>query len=157
MNFARIRPADVMVGASGLALLLLLFVDWYERPEGSISAWGAFAVLDLLLALVAILALLLPVVTAMRKTPAWPTALTVLVPALALLMGLFLLYRLLDQPGPDAEVDLAAGAWLGSLALLAVFVSGGLAQRDERAPGLPEPVEIPVMAAPPREAAGTGP
>ncbi len=65
MNTARIRPADAMTGAWGLALFVFLFLDWYTRPQGGVSAWGAFGVLDLLLALVA-LALVLtgPVVDA---------------------------------------------------------------------------------------------
>jgi hypothetical protein len=151
VNVARIRPADWMTGAWGVALLVSLFLDWYVRPQGGVSAWGAFSVLDLLLALVAILAIKLPIVTAIRTTPAWPTAFTVIVPALAFLVAPFVLYRLFDQPGLDGDVAVDAGAWLGSLALLGVFISALLAQRDERAPGLPEPTEIPVMPAPPRD------
>jgi hypothetical protein len=157
VSVARIRPADWMTGAWGLALLVFLSFDWYVRPEGGVSAWIAFSVLDLLLALVALLAIGLPLVTAARETPAWPTAFTVIVPALAFLVAPFELYRLFDQPGLDRDVAVDAGAWLGSLALAGVFVSGLLAQRDERAPGLPEPTEIPVMPAPPREAAGSSP
>jgi hypothetical protein len=146
-----------MAGFWGLALLFFLYLDWYTLPEGGASAWDAFGVLDFLLAFVAILAIMLPIVTAMRHTPAWPTALTVLVPTFALLVAPFLLFRLLDQPGFDGDVAVDAGAWLGSFALLGIFISGLLAQRDERAPGLPEPKEIPVMPAPPRDAPGHAP
>ena len=151
MNPARIRSADAMAGLWGLALMFFLYLDWYTRPEGGASAWDAFGVLDFLLAFVAILAIMLPIVTASRHTPAWPTALTVLVPTFALLVAPFLLFRLLDQPGFDGDVAVDAGAWLGSFALLGIFISGLLAQRDERAPGLPEPQDIPVMPAPNRD------
>ena len=157
MNTARIRPADAMTGGWGAALLVFLFLDWYARPQGGVSAWGAFGVLDLLLALVALLAILVPVVTAIRDSPAWPVAVLDLTVALALLVSLFLVYRLLDQPGADGSVAAEAGAWLGSFALLAVFVSAAIALRDERSPGVPGPGEIPVMPAPPREAAGSSP
>lgn len=157
MNTARIRPADAMTGAWGIALLVFLFMDWYTRPQGGVNAWGAFGVLDLLLALVGLLALLVPVVTAARDTPAWPIALLALTTALAFLVGLFLLYRLLDQPGLDRDVAVDAGAWLGSFALLGIFISAAIALRDERSPGIPGPGEIPVMPAPPRDAPGSGP
>jgi peptidoglycan/LPS O-acetylase OafA/YrhL len=157
VNVARIRPADAMTGFWGLAMLVFLSLDWYTRPQGGVTGWGAFGVLDKLLALVAVLALLLPVVTAIKETPAWPTAFTVVVPTLAFLISFFLLYRLFDQPGLDRDVAVDAGAWLGCFALLGIFVSALLAQRDERAPGLPEPTEIPVMPAPPRDAPGSSP
>lgn len=157
MNTARIRPADAATGAAGIALLVFLFLDWYTRPQGGVSAWGAFGVLDLLLALVAVLALLVAVVTAARETPAWPIAVLVLTIAFAFLAALFLLYRLLDQPGLDRDVGAGAGVWLGSLALLAIFVSAAVALRDERSPAVPGPGEIPVMPAPPREAPGSEP
>ena len=155
MNPARIRPADAMTGGWGLALMFFLYLDWYTLSRGGVNAWDAFGVLDFFLAFVAILAILLPVVTASRHTPAWPTALTVLVPTFALLVAPFLLFRLFNQPGFDGAVAVDAGAYLGSFALLGIFVSGLLAQRDERAPGLPEPKEIPVMPAPPRDVPGS--
>lgn len=158
MKVQRIRGADAMTGAWGLALLVSLFLDWYTRPQGGVSAWGAFGVLDFLLAVVAIAAIAVPVVTAARSTPAWPVAVLDVTIALALLVGFFLVYRLLDQPGPDGDVAVDAGAWIGSFALLGIFMTGAVALRDERAPAIDEPAEIPVLPAPPREAAaGSGP
>src|SRR3712207_7877634 len=49
--FRSIRGADAMTAAWGLGLFVSEFLDWYTRPEGGVSAWGAFGVLDLLLAL----------------------------------------------------------------------------------------------------------
>ncbi len=157
MRSERIRPADALTGACGLALLGSLFLDWYTRPQGGVSAWGAFGVLDLLLALLALLAISVPVVTAARETPSWPVATLVVTAAFAFLTALFLLYRLLDQPGLDDDVAAAAGAWIGSIALLALFVSTAVALRDERSPGVDGPAEIPVMPAPPRDAPGSSP
>lgn len=157
MSIARIRPADAMTGAWGLALLVFLFLDWYTRPEGGVSAWGAFGVLDLLLAIVALLAVAVPIVTASSTAPAFPVANLVVTTALAFLVAFFLVYRLLDQPGLDGDVAVDAGAWLGSFALLGLFMSSAIALRDERSPGVPGPGEIPVMPAPPREAPGSSP
>src|SRR5688572_8335600 len=157
MSTARIRPADAMTGAWGLALLVFLFLDWYTRPEGGVSAWGAFGVLDFLLAIVALLAIAVPIVTAASEAPAFPVATLVITTALAFLVAFFLLYRLLDQPGLDGDVAVDAGAWLGSFALLGLFMSSAVALRDERSPGVPGPGEIPVMPAPPRDAPGSSP
>ena len=157
MRTERIRPADAMTGAWGLALLGSLFLDWYTQAEGGFSAWGSFGVLDVLLALVALLAVSVPVVTAARDSPAWPVAALVLTTAFAFLVSFFLLYRLFDQPGLDGGAAVDAGAWLGSIALLGVFVSSAVALRDERSPGVTGPAEIPVMPAPPRDAPGSSP
>jgi protein-S-isoprenylcysteine O-methyltransferase Ste14 len=157
MSTARIRTADAMTGAWGLVLLGSLFLDWYTRPQGGVSAWGAFAVLDVLLGLLALLAILVPVVAAANEAPAWPVATLVLSTAFAFLTSLFLLYRLLDQPGPDGAVAVDAGAWLGSFALLGLFMAAAIALRDERAPGVAGPGEIPVMPAPPRDVPGSSP
>ena len=157
MSPERIRPADAMTGAWGVALLGSLFLDWYTRPEGGVSAWGAFGVLDLLLAILALLAISVPVVTSVRDSPSWPVAALVLTVAFAFLTAFFLVYRLFDQPGPDGDVAVDAGAWLGSFALLGVFISSAVALRDERSPGVPGPPEIFVMPAPPRDAPGSSP
>lgn len=146
-----------MTGAWGLALLGSLFLDWYTRPEGGFSAWASFGVLDVLLALLALLAVSVPVVTATRDSPAWPVATLVLTTALSFLVSFFLIYRLFDQPGPDGDVAVDAGAWLGSFALLGTFISAAIALRDERSPGVTGPREIPVMPAPPRDAPGSSP
>ena len=158
MDTARIRPVDAITGALGALLLASLFLDWYSLPQGGASGWGSFGVLDFLLALVALLAIAVPIVTAVRDAPAWPVAMLVLTTAFAFLVGLFMLYRLLDQPGPDPIVDAAAGGYVGPLALLGTFVAAAHALRDERAPAIASPGEIPVMPAPPREApAGSNP
>ena len=157
MKTERIRAADAMTGAWGLGLLGSLFLDWYTRPEGGVSAWGAFAVLDVLLALLALLAISVPIVTARRDSPSWPVATLVLTTALCFLVAFFLVYRLFDQPGLDGDVAVDAGAWLGSFALLGTFISAAVALRDERSPGVTGPPEISVMPAPPRDAPGPSP
>ena len=149
MKLERIRPVDAMIGFWGLALLVFLFLDWYTAPAGGVSGWGAFSVLDKLLALIAVLSILTPVVTAANARPAWPVAMNVITTALSFLIAFFLIYRLFDQPGLDRDVAVDAGAWLGSFALLGIFISSALAQHDERAPGIAQVDSIPVMPAPP--------
>jgi len=145
--FARVRTADLLTAAAGLVLLVSLFLEWYERPEGAVTAWGAFGLLDLLLALVALLAIALPFVTAARDSPAVPVAVEVIVVALAFLVAPFLIYRLIDAPGQDA--DLSVGALVGAVALLTIFATDAIALKDERAPAIRDAGPIPVLPAPP--------
>lgn len=149
MNFARVRRPDFVVALAGLFLLASLWLEWYERPEGGVSAWGAFGLLDLLLAVVALLAIALPFVTAARDSPSVPVAVGVLVVALAFLVAPFLLYRLIDEPGLNADVSVSLGALLGVAALLAVFAADAVALKDERAPAIRDPGPVPTMPAPP--------
>ena len=72
----RLRDGEWIAGGGGAALLAALFLDWY----GGLSAWRAHAVLDVVLALLALVPLALVVAQATRRSPAVPVALSVLTP-----------------------------------------------------------------------------
>lgn len=48
----RISPGETIAGGAGIALFLFLFIDWF----GPLSAWQIFDVVDIILALIAVLA-----------------------------------------------------------------------------------------------------
>jgi hypothetical protein len=160
---SKLRPADIVAGVGGLALLITLFLSWYglEVPQirtigadGMISvlhtfagdvtatAWQAFSVTDVVLALAALVAIALPVVTALASGPAKPVAFTVLGSVGSILAVLLILYRLLNQPGPNDIVGLRYGAWLGLAAALVMLAGCWGALRDDRTPGV-EPPSVP--------------
>ena len=145
------------MGASGLLLLVALFLPWYELGQGIVvgppdaldahaSAWDAFTILDVLLALGALAAIAALVVTAIEATPAVPIAIQSLVTLVALLLLVLVVFRLADPPdltflestsSPAArahvrDIDRAAGAWLGLAAVAGIFAGGLIAVRDER-------------------------
>jgi len=140
-----IRSGEALAAVAATVLLVVMTAaDWYAPPappvgwtgyaplEGTASAWAVFGLLDLVLLVPAALALALAVLTATRRSPAWPVALAlVLVPA-ALLASLALAYRLLDPPGALAA---ATGAWLGLACTLALLLAAWLSLRDERPRG----------------------
>ena len=126
MDLRRLRTGEWITGFSGLVLLVALFLPWYE----DLSAWEAFTVLDLILALLALAALSVPIVTAGHRVPALPLALQS-VTALFGMVGLLLtLFRVLNLPG-DAH-GREWGLWLALAAVLGIVAGGLIAMRDER-------------------------
>ncbi|MFL5885916.1 MAG: hypothetical protein ACJ77M_12675 [Thermoleophilaceae bacterium] len=122
---ANVDPGPVLAIAGGLLLLVSLFFDWYEP---GISAWTAFEVIDLLLALSALGAIvfavelmrpdLLPLVRVPAAERALVTAGTV---TLVLVVS-----QLLNHPPAAQGAGVKLGAWLG-LGGSALMFAGGIA------------------------------
>src|SRR5947207_6767583 len=84
MDLRRLRAGEWIAALSGVLLLVSLFVPWYHRgPVACIAlrgvqcpnpdrftAWESFAVIDVVLALVALFAIAVWVVTAAQRTGA---------------------------------------------------------------------------------------
>jgi hypothetical protein len=135
----RVRTGEIVAGVAGALLLLSTFLEWYTvrgRAEG-LTAWGAFSFVDLLVALVALLGMTLAASQVIGRGPALPVALGVITTTLALAGSLLLLYRIINQPGPNDVIGVSLGAWVGLLACLGVFAGGWLSLSDER----PRPVD----------------
>jgi general stress protein CsbA len=114
------------MGASGLVLAVALFLPWYE----DVSGWEAFTVLDLILALLALAALSVPIVTSGHRVPALPLALESLTALFGLPCLLLVLFRVLNLPG-DAH-GREWGLWIALAAVLGIVAGGLVAMRDER-------------------------
>jgi hypothetical protein len=128
MDLRRLRVGEWIVGASGLLLLIALFLPWYGDPSS--TAWEAFTILDLILALLALAAISVPIVTATHRVPAVPLALESLTALFGLLGVLLVLIRVLNLPGDADGRDI--GLWLGLVATLGIPAGGLIAMRDER-------------------------
>ena len=149
----RLRYGELICGAAALVLLVATFLDWYAprgRAEG-LSAWSAFTIVDLLLAVVVALGLAVLVLQLAGRGPALPVAIEVVTITLALATTLLVLYRILNQPGPNDAIEVSAGAWLGLVAVAAVTFGAWRSLGDERSrpadPPAPEPERRPT---PPR-------
>ena len=174
MELSRLRQGELVAGLGGVVLLVVMFVDWYAaggRTEFQgqdieisvgVNAWQAFSITDLILALTGLAGVGLAVLTAARRSPALPVAASVITATLGAFATLLVLYRILNQPGPNEFVAVELGAFLGFLSVLAVAVGGYLAMRDEAWEEPPMPTEVrPTPAAegagdqaPPPEAEG---
>jgi hypothetical protein len=137
----RLRDGDAIAGAGGLALILSLFLDWYglgARALGA-SAWEAFSVLDVVLVLLTLVPLGLVATQATRDSPSVPVAFSVFATVAGMLAALLILYRIVNQPGPNDVVTVELGAWVGLAASVAIAAGGWRSMRVETMPGVPLP------------------
>ena len=115
MDLRRVRVWEWLTGLAGVALAVSLFLPWYSGA----TAWESLVVADVILALLAVMAIALPIVAAAQRTTAVPQAWTALIMLVAVPALLVALFRLLNLPGDGLERD--AGVWLGMAAAIGVF------------------------------------
>ena len=174
MNPRRLRIGEWITGFAGVALLGVMFLGWYDVNHtetyqspgyagvrtvfGSVTAWEAFTVVDVLLAIVAAMAIGTAVMAAAHNTPAVSLAIASLLLTVGFVTLIVLLIRVLAVPDlsvegvtvPDDAVDRALGLWLG-LGATALATVGALAtMRDERFPQAAR-IEVPIETLPPPE------
>ena len=132
---ARLRAAEWIAGAAGAGLLAALFLGWYSGA----SAWEAFSVLDVALALLALVPLALVVLQATRESPSLPAMFSTLTVVAGMLATLLIGYRIVDQPGANAAVEVEGGAWIGLAAAIVATGAGWRSLADESGPGRAQP------------------
>ena len=159
MDVRRLRAGEVLLALSGIALLVALFLPWYEP---SLTGWEALGVVDVILALVAACAVSVTVATTVFRVAAVPIALDAIITLFGLVALVLVLIRVLDVP--DGAGGREAGLWVALAAAAGVAASGALSMRDERLspPGsytdatgrpVPKPPEVEPLPAPPRGSA----
>ena len=151
MSVSRLRPADWVTGIAGLLSLVLLWAPWYGVSDGTIDAWQAFGLLDLLIVLTALLAIALLIVTATRDTPELPVAMDVLCATLASITALAVIVRLIDVPHSDFTTGREWGVVAGTVVAIAVAAGAWAAMRDERVRDMRPGPEVRAMPAPPAD------
>jgi hypothetical protein len=111
----RIEAGPLLVGLGAILLLVSVFLDWYT-PQ--LTAWDAFEVLDLALAVLAVAALVAAVGVLLPDSPLverhW-------LPVIAALAALIVGSQILDPP-PGVDGDPDTGAWLALGAALVLCV-----------------------------------
>jgi hypothetical protein len=135
----RLRAGEWLAAAGAVALLVALLLPWYGARARSetLTGFESFSVIDVLLVALAALAFALVALQGTRDTPAAPVGAAVLTATFGILGVLLVLYRLLNQPGPNEFIDVRAGAWLGLAATLAIAAGGWRSVATERVGGLP--------------------
>jgi len=172
VDLRRLRFGEWLAGLSGAALLLSLFLPWYGVSAArTVDAWQAFGAIDVLLAVVAAMAIGLAVLTAVHPTAAVPTGLASLLTLVGLVATGLLVYRAISPPDlgvsllasvrrPTGYLSLhetrEAGLWIGLAACAGATLAGLYAMRDESSPESvrrARRVEIPRFPAPPADGA----
>jgi hypothetical protein len=145
MDVNKLSPGQRIAAAAGVLLFIDLFLNWYSAGAGGFtvtaSAWDAFDWVDILLAATAIVAI--GVGAQAMGLLKIPVALTQILLPLAGIATLLVLYRLINQPGPNEIVNNEFASYLG-LVLTAAVAYGAL-----RAQGEPTPVVTTTAAPPP--------
>jgi hypothetical protein len=147
-DYNRLRFGETVAAGSAILLFFCLFLNWYSASLGnaakalgftgkvpdistSVSGWQAFSYTDLLLLLLIIVAVALAVLKATERTPALPVAGSVILTAFGALMTLLVLYRIVNQPGPNNVVNVEYGAYIGFLLTAGITYGGFLSMREE--------------------------
>jgi hypothetical protein len=155
VDLGRVRKWEWFTGLAGIVLLVSLFLPWYgaEGTTGTATAWESFAVVDLLLAVAALVAIAHPIVTATQRTSSLPQTVSAFVVWFGIAAMVAALVRLIDPPGltlyapaenggnletPLIGTEVATtreiGVWLGFVAVAAVFAGGWKSMRDKHFP-----------------------
>ncbi|MEA2352403.1 MAG: hypothetical protein QOH38_1819 [Thermoleophilaceae bacterium] len=150
MDLRRLRLQEWLTGACGVALLVALFLDWYAAGSAKADAWESFSVLDVLLALVGLMAVGLAVAAGLSRAQAVPVGIGSMLVLVGLVVSVWLAIRVASPPdGADRE----AGAWIGLVACIGATLSALWSIRDDRFPSAVTDaarVDIPTLPAPPR-------
>lgn len=124
MDIRSLSLGERIAAASGVALFLFLFVSWLEGDH----AWQLFAIVDVLLAILALSAVAIPLAHATgSELPVRPSNRTILL-RVGVVAITFVLAYFLEALG-DAEV----GLWLSLLAAAGILY-GATTMPDEEAP-----------------------
>lgn len=160
MDTSRLSQGELIAGASGLALLVVMFLPWYGvdvnvggfSASESGSAWEVFSTIDILLFLVALVAVGAVVA---RLADVLPPDLPVaaIVTGAGALAVLLVLYRIVDIPGPDipqiveSNVDYGRkfGLFLGLVAAGGVAYGGYRSMSEGQQPAETSPPPVPAQ------------
>jgi hypothetical protein len=148
MDTSKLSLGDQIAAAGGIALLISLFLPWYGvdvnigpiSESANASAWEALGFIDILLFLVAVVAIGVPVAKAAGALPD-----DVPGPLLLLAVGgfglLLVLFRLVDLPTPDlgggVDFDRKFGLFLGLIATAGIAYGGWRANAESPAGSTP--------------------
>jgi hypothetical protein len=111
----RFDVGPILIAVAAIALLVSLFLDWY----GSATAWDAFELVDVLLAVFAVMAafiaigLLVPDVAAVE--PRW-------LPVVAIGVAVLVAAQIVDPPPAAGDASAATGAWIAFGSALVMLV-----------------------------------
>jgi hypothetical protein len=152
-----VRTPDYVAGLFGFLLLSSLFAPWYSLSDGTSDGWRSLGFIDIWLLITAILAMLIPLVTAAKDAPAVPIALDVVTTWVSFVAVLLTLFRVLNVANDPITTGRSWGLWFALISVIGTFAGTWWAMRTEDAPGLRPPPEVRAMPVPPVQDPATPP
>jgi hypothetical protein len=141
------RRFEPVAALGGILLLVSLFLPWYG--PANVTGWQALTVIDVLLALLALPAIAVPVISVATRGPAKAVGIAVIASAVGWLAVLLVAIRLVFPPD---DLALRYGVWVALAGALIAWIGSWMSLRDESTPGA-VPVDVPRRPAPPATAA----
>ena len=149
VSLARLRAAEWLAALGAIVMIVALFgLHWYGAAAGASgprSGWTGTTHLHWLLALAILVGLAFVGAQAACRAPAIPASLSAVSIVLALITVVWLLFRVVIDPGPHQQ----AGAWIELLGALALLIGSHWSLRTEGLRPADGPGEIPVLELPP--------
>ena len=139
MDVNRLSRGEQIAGAAAVLLFIDMFLNWYSANisgalseaanragvETSVNAWESFSTTDLLLALTILAAVTMVGLRVMGRSADLPVSLPLVVAALGALTTLIVLWRIINQPGPNDFINVEYGAYIGFV-LVAALTYGAI-------------------------------
>lgn len=161
MDVTKVSPGQRIAAIAGGLLFIDLWMHWYSANfnsaqqaladrlgvQSSATAWQAFSTTDILIAIAALIAVSGAVFAASGRPWPVPIGWAQLASLVGAAITLLILYRIVNQPGPNKEINVEWGAYVGFL-LAAAMTYGArqaVAEGPTTAPAAPPP---PAPAAP---------
>jgi hypothetical protein len=141
--------APLIAAGGGLLLFISLFLNWLSAGELSLSAWEYFDLVDIALALIAVIVVAIGVMLFTGNTGNLPAAPGPIVRTASLIALAIVAAFVLDPIDFSGEgVDIEFGAWLALIATIVMLV-GGTQLRDAPAAPRTRAQEPPAPPPPP--------
>src|SRR3954447_9209446 len=146
----RLSQGELIAGIAGLVLLIDLWFKWYGvKVSGagglssfnigvSANAWESFGLIDIILFLVALIAIGVAVLRALNNMPDMPFPPATLITVAGGLALLLIIFRIIDTPvdtgGVDGiDVTRKIGVWIGLISAAALTYGGWRAMQESGA------------------------
>lgn len=165
MDVNKVGMGTRIAGITGALLFIDLWMSWFgvnldklgadakflANVDTTATAWQAFSLIDIIIAITALVAVAAFVRAAGGMRLELPVSLTTLAAGLGALSTLLILYRIVDNPGdaPNSQITVEWGTWLGLLLAIGLTYGAWRAVSEETtAPtAAPPPATTPPPAA----------
>jgi hypothetical protein len=127
------RLGELVAALFGLGLLAASLFPWYESepPVGSLSAWEAFDVIDVVMLLAIACAVLIACVDWFRISVSLPVAGSAATGLFASVAIVLVLFRIIDPPG-GGGVEREPALYVGFACLVGILLGAIVGMMEER-------------------------